>query len=126
MVSLPAPPKIPLPRTTQKLHFSVRQIEYLSRWQRQLGDTFWGYADVPNATLFISHPDHAKSLFTAKPSDAPSTVGESPMKNTWRRCGDTAACASAPGVEKASARGTAPAGVLASRNTPIRGSCRKR
>jgi len=34
----------------------------------------------PEPIVFTSHPDHAKSLFTAKPADAPALTGESPLR----------------------------------------------
>jgi cytochrome P450 len=74
------PPVVPLPRMLQTLRFSVRQIEFVFRWNRQLGETFRfrGMID-DDATVITSHPDHVKSLFTARPEDAPSLTGESPL-----------------------------------------------
>jgi len=78
---LTLPPVVPLPRMLQTLRFSVRQIEFVFRWQRQLGETFRfrGIID-DDATVVTSHPDHVKSLFTARPDDAPSLTGESPLR----------------------------------------------
>jgi cytochrome P450 len=75
------PPAVPLPRVLQTLRFSVRQIEFVFRWQRELGQTFGlrGIID-DEATVLTSHPDHVKSLFTARPDDAPSLTGESPLR----------------------------------------------
>ncbi|HST39028.1 MAG TPA: cytochrome P450 [Conexibacter sp.] len=75
------PPAIPLPRALQTLRFSVRQIEFVFRWRRELGETFRfrGMLDDEVVTI-TSHPDHVKSLFTARPEDAPSLTGESPLR----------------------------------------------
>ncbi len=35
---------------------------------------------VPGHPIVTSHPDHVKSLFKAKPEDAPSLTGESPLR----------------------------------------------
>ena len=76
---LPAPPAIPLPPIAQVLRFSQRQIEFVFKARRKLGEVFMmqGYRD-PDAVT--AHPDHVKSLFTAKPGDAPSLTGESPLR----------------------------------------------
>jgi len=75
------PPVVPLPRMLQTLRFSVRQIEFVFRWRRELGQTFRfrGIID-DDATVITDHPDHVKSLFTARPEDAPSLTGESPLR----------------------------------------------
>ena len=76
------PPRVDLPRALQTLRVSVRQIEFVSRAQRELGevfriDTLAGRRPVVAVT---SHPDHVKSLFTARPELAPSVTGESPLR----------------------------------------------
>jgi cytochrome P450 len=35
---------------------------------------------IPGGPVITSHPDHVKSLFTAKPEQAPSLTGESPLR----------------------------------------------
>ncbi len=35
---------------------------------------------IPEPTTITSHPDHVRSLFTAKPEQAPSLTGESPLR----------------------------------------------
>src|SRR4051812_25494661 len=76
--ALPRPPLIPLPRNLQILRFNQRQIEFVFKARRKLGDVFMmdAYRE-PDAVT--SHPDHVKSLFTAKPEQAPSLTGESPL-----------------------------------------------
>ena len=35
---------------------------------------------IPGGPVVTSHPDHVRSLFTAKPEQAPSLTGESPLR----------------------------------------------
>jgi cytochrome P450 len=82
-VAAPArlPPAPPLPRALQTLRFSVRQIEFVFRARRELGDVFRLNSVVSDDLVVVtSHPDHVKSLFTAKPEEAPSLTGESPLR----------------------------------------------
>ena len=75
------PPAVGLPRLVQTLRFSVRQIEFVFRAQRELGDVFRMHTVVDREVLAVtSHPDHVRSLFTAKPEQAPSLTGESPLR----------------------------------------------
>ena len=78
--ALPTPPTIPLPRPLQVLRFNQRQIEFVFRAQRELGEVFRMRGIVPDGPVITSHPDHVKSLFTAKPDLAPSITGESPLR----------------------------------------------
>src|SRR3954452_25427689 len=77
--ALPRPPLVPLPRNLQILRFNQRQIEFVFKARRKLGEVFQidAYTDPDVVT---SHPDHVKSLFTAKPEQAPSLTGESPLR----------------------------------------------
>ena len=77
---LPAPPQIPLPPLLQTLRFSQRQIEFVFRARRELGEVFRMHGIIPGAPAITSHPDHVRSLFTAKPEQAPSLTGESPLR----------------------------------------------
>ncbi len=79
-IGLPAPPAIPLPRLTQSLRFTQRQIEFVFRARRELGEVFRMRGTIPGGPIITSHPDHVRSLFTAKPEDAPSLTGESPLR----------------------------------------------
>jgi cytochrome P450 len=78
--TLPAPPTIPLPPWSQILRFNRRQIEFLFRARRELGEVFQMLGAVPGGTFITSHPDHVRSLFTANPEQAPSLTGESPLR----------------------------------------------
>jgi cytochrome P450 len=73
------PPTLPLPRSLQTLRFSVRQIEFVFRARRELGEVFLFRGSVDD-DFVTSHPDHVRSLFTAKPEEAPSLTGESPLR----------------------------------------------
>ena len=74
------PPTIPLPRALQVLRFNQRQIEFVFRARRELGEVFRMLAVGIGDPVFTAHPDHVKSLFTAKPELAPSLAGESPLR----------------------------------------------
>jgi cytochrome P450 len=78
--SLAAPPAIPLPRVIQVLRFNQRQIEFVFRARRELGEVFRMRGMVSGGPVITSHPDHVRSLFTARPEQAPSITGESPLR----------------------------------------------
>src|SRR3954447_7415541 len=80
-LSLPAPPMVRHSRALVTLRLNVRQLGFVFRARRELGETFrfHRYAtDQPGAV--ISHPDHVRSLFTADPDDAPSVAATSPLR----------------------------------------------
>jgi cytochrome P450 len=77
---LSAPPTIPLPRLAQSLRFNQRQIEFFFGARRELGEVFRMRGTIPGGPTITSHPDHVRSLFTAKPELAPSLTGESPLR----------------------------------------------
>jgi cytochrome P450 len=77
---LPAPPLIPLPRPLQVLRFNQRQIEFVFRARRELGEVFRFRGAIGDTPSITSHPDHVQSLFTANPDQAPSLTGESPVR----------------------------------------------
>ena len=62
------------------LRFNQRQIEYVFGARRRLGDVFRMRTVLPGGPVITSHPDHVRSLFTAKPEQAPSLTGESPLR----------------------------------------------
>ncbi len=75
------PPSLPLSRAMQTLRFSVRQIEFVFRARRELGEVFQLRGAIDDDIEAITcHPDHVRSLFTAKPEEAPSLTGESPLR----------------------------------------------
>jgi cytochrome P450 len=77
---LAPPPEIPLPRLIQSLRFNQRQIEFMFRSRRELGEVFRMRGTIPGGPVITNHPDHVRSLFTAKPELAPSLTGESPLR----------------------------------------------
>jgi cytochrome P450 len=78
--TLAEPPMVDLPRAVQVLRFSQRQIEVVFGARRRLGEVFRVRGIIPGGPTFTSHPDHVRSLFTAKPDLAPSITGESPLR----------------------------------------------
>jgi cytochrome P450 len=78
--SLPPPPAIAQPRALQMLRFNQRQIQFVFRARRELGEVFQMRGVIPGGPVITCHPDHVRSLFTAKPEDAPSLTGESPLR----------------------------------------------
>src|SRR2546423_3984982 len=79
--SRPLPPRTSLPRSLQTLRFSIRQIEFVFRARRELGEVFRIRGTPDRDVIAVtSHPDHVRSLFTAKPELAPSLTGESPLR----------------------------------------------
>jgi cytochrome P450 len=77
---LSSPPAVPLPRLAQSLRFNQRQIEFVFRARRELGEVFRMHGASEDAVVVTSHPDHVRSLFTASPEQAPSLTGESPLR----------------------------------------------
>ncbi len=81
-LGLPAPPAVGLPRAVQTLRISIRQIQFVFAAKRRLGDVFELETLIERDGMLVmtSHPEHVKSLFTAKPELAPSLTGESPLR----------------------------------------------
>jgi cytochrome P450 len=75
------PPGFRLPPLAQTLRFNVRQIEFVFRARRELGEAFRFRGIVDDELVVVtSHPDHVRSLFTADPALAPSLTGESALR----------------------------------------------
>ncbi len=75
------PPSIAMPRALQTLRFTQRQIQFVFRAQRELGDVFGvRFVVIPGGVVLTNHPDHVRSLFTAKPALVPSLTAESPLR----------------------------------------------
>ena len=73
------PPEVPLPRMRQVIAFGTREIEFVFRWRRELGEVFRFNGIIPGGPTITSHPDHVRSLFTASPKLVPSLTAESPL-----------------------------------------------
>jgi cytochrome P450 len=79
--ALHAPPEVALPRAVQTLRFAQRQIQFVFGARRELGDVFTvRFVVIPGGVVITSHPDHVRSLFTAKPELVPSLTAESPLR----------------------------------------------
>ena len=77
---LPSPPFVEMRPLAQLLRFNQRQIEFVFGARRRLGDVFALHTPEPNNLMVTSLPDDVRSLFTAKPEDAPSLAAESPLR----------------------------------------------
>ena len=80
LAALAEAPDIQLPKLAQTLRFSMRQIEFVFKARRELGEVFRMHGVIPGGPIITSHPDHVRSLFMAKPEQAPSLTGESPLR----------------------------------------------
>ena len=80
LAGLASPPSLPQPPLVQSLRFSQRQIEFVFGARRQYGEVFRMHGIVSGGPIMTSHPDHVRSLFTAKPEQAPSLTKESPLR----------------------------------------------
>jgi cytochrome P450 len=78
---LPEPPIVRRRSLLQTLQFNQRQIQFVFRGRRELGEVFRMRGALPGpGAVITSHPDHVRSLFTARPEQAPSLTGESPLR----------------------------------------------
>ena len=79
--SIRMPPALKLPRLLQTLRFGSAPMRFNLEPARRFGDV-WQMSilsrDEPMAVT--CHPDHIESLFKAKPGEAPSLAGESPLR----------------------------------------------
>ncbi len=66
---------------TQSLRFVFGPMRSTIRSRQELGDV-WQLRLLSRSEPFVvtTHPEHVKSLFTAKPDEAPSLTGESPLR----------------------------------------------
>ena len=75
------PPARALPRFVQTVRFGMRPLGFSLDARRELGDV-WQVQLLSRGEPIVvtSHPDHVESLFKAKPAEAPSLTGESPLR----------------------------------------------
>ena len=75
------PPANPLHPLVQSVRFGVRPISTNLNNHRRFGDA-WRINILARRDGFVvtCHPDHIRSLLTARPDDAPSLTGESPLR----------------------------------------------
>src|SRR4051794_39505596 len=69
---LAEPPWVSGPRALQVVRFNQRQHSFVFRARRELGEVWRMRGLIPGCPTVTSHPDHVRSLFTAKPEQAPS------------------------------------------------------
>ncbi len=75
------PPMLPGSNAKQSLAFLRDPLSFHLGAARRSGDVWRLKLAIGGSQIVMtSHPDHAKSLFTAKPTDAPSLTGESPLR----------------------------------------------
>ena len=77
---LPRPPVVQMRPLPLLLRFNQRQIEFVFGAKRRLGDVFAIRTPEPYDLVITSLPDDVRSLFTAKPEEAPSLAAESPLR----------------------------------------------
>jgi cytochrome P450 len=75
------PPGLGLPPLLQGIRFSARPMSFNLGAHRRFGDV-WQLRIPTRKEGFVvtCHPDHLESLLKAKPADAPSLTGESPLR----------------------------------------------
>jgi cytochrome P450 len=75
------PPALELSPARQGLHFAARPMSFAIGAHRRFGDVWTLRMPMrPNGMTITCHPDHVASLLKAKPVDAPSLTGESPLR----------------------------------------------
>jgi len=75
------PPARTAPRLVQTIWFGLRPLHYNLSAAREFGDV-WQVTIASRKEAFVvtCHPDHVASLLKAKPEDAPSLTGETPLR----------------------------------------------
>lgn len=75
------PPFLPGPQLLHTVRFGLQPLSFNRKARSRLGDV-WQIKLISRGEPFVvtSHPDHVESLFRAKPDDAPSLTGESPLR----------------------------------------------
>ncbi|HET8978988.1 MAG TPA: cytochrome P450 [Solirubrobacteraceae bacterium] len=77
----PAPPGPEIPPLLQGLRFALRPMTFHVAAHRRYGDVWTLRLPTRRAGFVVScHPDHLESLLKARPADAPSLTGESPLR----------------------------------------------
>ena len=76
-----APPSLTLSPARQGLRFAARPMTFAIGAHRRFGDVWTLRMPMrPEGMTITCHPDHLESLLKAKPADAPSLTGESPLR----------------------------------------------
>jgi cytochrome P450 len=80
-VPIRMPPARPESRFSQSIRFVFAPMRENLKASRQFGDVWqMGLLSRKESFVVTAHPDHVKSLFKAKPAEAPSLTGESPLR----------------------------------------------
>src|SRR4051794_21405068 len=75
------PPTPPLSPFIQTIRFGVRPLGFTFKARKRIGEVFRVRILGREESFVVTcHPDHVKSLFKAKPDQAPSLTGESPLR----------------------------------------------
>jgi cytochrome P450 len=75
------PPEFSLTPARQGLRFAARPMSFAIGAHRRFGDVWTLRMPMrPEGMTVSCHPDHLQSLLKAKPADAPSLTGESPLR----------------------------------------------
>ena len=76
-----APPSLDISPGLQGLRFGARPMSFAIGAHRRFGDVWTLRMPMrPQGMVVTCHPDHVESLLKAKPGDAPSLTGESPLR----------------------------------------------
>lgn len=75
------PPFLPGRQLVHTVRFGLQPLSFSRNARARLGDV-WQVNLLSRDESFVitAHPDHVQSLFKAKPEDAPSLTGESPLR----------------------------------------------
>src|SRR5436305_7071228 len=75
------PPALAPARLLQTIKFGMRPLRFMLAPSRELGDVWQlNLLSRDEPMVVTCHPDHVQSLFKARPEDAPSLTGESPLR----------------------------------------------
>lgn len=67
------------PTAMQVLRFNRRHKDFVFRAAREYGDVFHMRGTIKGGPVITSHPDHVKSIFTARPALVPTVTTESAL-----------------------------------------------
>jgi cytochrome P450 len=74
------PPDMHMSGARQGIRFAARPLSFAIGAHRRFGDVWTLYMPMrPGGMVITAHPDHLQSLLKAKPADAPSLTGDSPL-----------------------------------------------
>ena len=74
------PPDLQMSGARQGIRFAARPLSFAIGAHRRFGDVWTLYMPMrPHGMTITAHPDHLKSLMKARPDDAPSLTGDSPL-----------------------------------------------